>query len=211
MKEDLEVSPNTRPMHIGLVVCSGASMKHPHSQLVALPVVPQSQVKFHEIAREYFSSSGKCLFCDYIELERTSPDRVVAESEHFLCVVPYAAHIPYHMTIFPKQHKHQFEEADDETLKGLGGILTTVFGKLDSLYKNSDFNLVLKNAHLHRGHFRSYRPDKYYHWHVDIFPRLDSWPVAGFEFCTGIMCNSHFPEEDAEALRTGSVVTNNVW
>eukprot|EP00922_Rhytidocystis_sp_ex-Travisia-forbesii_P050434 GHVS01074969.1.p1 GENE.GHVS01074969.1~~GHVS01074969.1.p1 ORF type:complete len:464 (-),score=61.93 GHVS01074969.1:662-2053(-) len=191
----------------------GASMHHPHSQLVGLPVVPQSQIKYHEIAREYFTSSGNCLFCDYIqqELTTTSRQRIVEETYDYLCVVPYAAHIPYHMSVFPKRHRHQFMDEHDEGLNGLGIILAKVFAKLNKLYKNPDFNLVLKNTHLHRGKFILYRPDLYYHWHVEIFPRLDSWPVAGFEFCTGIMCNSHFPEEDAEALRSGVLMTTNIW
>eukprot|EP00921_Rhytidocystis_pertsovi_P010877 GHVQ01017533.1.p1 GENE.GHVQ01017533.1~~GHVQ01017533.1.p1 ORF type:complete len:720 (+),score=118.03 GHVQ01017533.1:382-2541(+) len=208
----------------------GASISHPHSQLVGLPVVPQAQVKYHEIAREYFAAHSSCLFCDYLKSEidgsieedrhdssrhhhrrRRVGSRVVDETDSFVAVVPFAAHIPYHLNVFPKRHWHQFIEEDDEMLYELGVILQRVFLRLDLLFEDPDYNLVLRNTHLHRQRFQLYRPEAYYHWHVEIFPRLDSWPVAGFEFGTGIMCNSHLPEDDAAALRTGLLRTTRIW
>ncbi|CEM00983.1 unnamed protein product [Vitrella brassicaformis CCMP3155] len=178
----------------------GASMVHPHSQIIGLPIVPNQQLKLTDTAREYFQTNGRCLFCDYIKLELKEEVRIVELDSQFIAVVPFAAHIPYQILLLPLRHNYQFLSIDDDTLRALGRILHRVFQRINRALGDVDYNLVLRTAHLHRTRNQVYNPSCYYHWHVEIFPRLDSWPVAGFEFGSGIMCNAHMPEDDAKKL-----------
>lgn len=105
------------------VMNTGASLAHPHAQMIALPIVPSRQEKRQELAREYYRLHGKCLFCDYMKFElrekvsssvytsslteNTSQVRIIEETSDFIAVIPFAATIPYQTTIFPRRHNHQ--------------------------------------------------------------------------------------------------------
>eukprot|EP00388_Colpodella_angusta_P023022 GDKJ01058845.1.p1 GENE.GDKJ01058845.1~~GDKJ01058845.1.p1 ORF type:complete len:433 (+),score=91.44 GDKJ01058845.1:29-1327(+) len=179
----------------------GASLFHPHSQIVALPVVPSQQFKSHKTAHRYYSQKCKCLFCYYAESEIAARERVVEITKDFVVVVPFAAHIPFHLMVIPRHHNYSFEEESNEMISKLGRVLRRTFKRLDIKLNNPDFNLILRNSHHAEPSYKNISIKDYYHWHLEIFPRLDSWPVAGFEFGTGILCNSHPPEEDAKLLR----------
>ncbi len=49
---------------------AGTSLLHPHSQLVATPVVPSYIRRKYDEAMRYCESTGHCLYCDLLEAER---------------------------------------------------------------------------------------------------------------------------------------------
>lgn len=65
-------------------VDAGASLQHPHSQLIATPVIPsQVRHRLHEALRHY-DDDGKCMFCHMVEREIEEQTRIVQKSEHFV-------------------------------------------------------------------------------------------------------------------------------
>jgi UDPglucose--hexose-1-phosphate uridylyltransferase len=45
---------------------AGASLDHPHSQLIALPIVPREVRDEVDGARAHFTAKERCVFCDII-------------------------------------------------------------------------------------------------------------------------------------------------
>ena len=172
---------------------AGTSLDHPHSQLIATPIVPQyTRHRIHE-AVDYYDDWGKCVYCSIIEAEKKLKERIVLETEHFIAFVPFAAALPFEITVIPKRHAATFGEINDKEITDLAGILHNVLGKLYRKLNNPDYNYVIHTAPFND------KGEDYYHWHIEIFPRLTK--VAGFEMGSGIYINTSIPEECASFLR----------
>lgn len=172
---------------------AGASLRHPHWQLIATPVVPRTLRLKHAVATDYFDQTGDCLYCVLLEEELTSGQRVVAENEHYAAIVPYAAHMPFETWILPKTHQSSFGRTEAARLRPLAALLKTVLLKLYTGLENPDFNLTINTAP------RGDEDKRYFLWHMEIVPRLTK--PAGFEMGSGMAINTVLPEQAAEFLR----------
>lgn len=176
---------------------AGTSLEHPHSQIIAAPVI-SSQVRYrlHEALRHY-DEFGECMFCKSIEDELKEGVRVVVESEHFVALEPFASATPFATYIYPRRHMASFGAIDDREILDLAKVLKTVLAKLYVGLENPDFNYAIRSApHENAG-------VQYYHWYLSIIPRLTR--VAGFELGSGMFINTVLPEAAAEFLRSVQV------
>lgn len=184
-------------------VQAGASLSHPHSQIIALPIVPQLAKEKLNSARKYFLEKERCIFCDLIFQEKELRRRVVLESEHMIVLSPFAARFPYELHFFPQKHSHDFAQMSEEVLIDLAIVMKRVLSALKKLLGQHAYNLVLHNAP--NPVPRPGRPDFWgtlpydYHWHWELLPRLTR--VAGFEWGTGFYINPVSPEAVAEVLK----------
>lgn len=172
---------------------AGASLEHPHSQLIALPVVPKRVQEEVDGARQYYSFKERCIFCDIILEERRAGTRLVTETELFAVIEPYAARFPFETWILPRRHSSHFEDTDAGTLAELGRMLRNTIRKIEKVLERPAYNFMLHTAPLQEP------PLAYYHWHMEIIPRLTK--VAGFEWGSGFYINPTPPEESARFLR----------
>ena len=76
---------------------AGASLEHPHTQIVGLPVSPQQVRRRVQETLQHYDGFGHCLGCQMLQEEAKASVRVVSENDGFLCFVPYAALSPYHL------------------------------------------------------------------------------------------------------------------
>ena len=173
---------------------AGTSLRHPHCQLIATPVVPRLLRLKHRIATEYFDQMGRCLYSVLLQEELSARRRVVAENADFAAIVPYASHVPFELRISPKQHQASFGWVNPDQLKSLAELLKTVLLKLYVGLDNPDFNLTINTAP------RGDEDEDYFLWHLQILPRLTT--AAGFEMGSGMSINPVLPEEAADFLRT---------
>ena len=186
---------------------AGASLLHPHSQVLGLPIVPNEVVRRQRHAREWFLRTQRNVFD--VTLEETLREkaaggthRVVLEDEHFVCFVPYAALSPYQLWIVPRgKGAAHFHETSDELLSAFAGTLRQALRCLHFGLDEPDFNLVIRSAALEAGRNSIYRSEYFFRWYCIIVPRLGVGAMGGFEFSTGIQSNSSFPEDDAAYLR----------
>lgn len=184
-------------------VQAGASLSHPHSQIIALPIVPQLPKEKLTSARQYYLDKERCIFCDLIFQERELQKRVVMESEHIIVLSPFAARFPYELHFFPTRHSHDFAQESDDVLKDLAVVMKRVLTAVKQLLGQPAYNFVLHTAP--NPVPRPGRPDYWgtlpydYHWHWEFIPRLTR--VAGFEWGTGFYINPVAPEAAAEVLR----------
>ena len=172
---------------------AGASLSHPHSQLIALPVVPKRAREELESAERYFGRQAQCIFCAMIAQEVTTRQRVVWEDDHFIALVPYAARFPFEVWILPRAHQADFAALTPETVLPLARALRETLYRLHTSLSNPPYNFIIHSMPYREGVEHSY------HWHIEIFPRLTQ--VAGFEWGSGFYINPVVPEEAARYLR----------
>lgn len=172
---------------------SGASLRHPHFQIAALPFVPdrfQSQI---DRARAGYERNGCCIYCDLIEREKREGSRMVHADGEIAVFTPYAGRFPGEAWIMPTRHAARFEEAPDGALAATAETLRNLASSLNFWASEAPYNLVIHTA----------PPDveraSFHHWRIDFIPRLTG--VAGFEWATGIHVNQVTPEEAAQRFR----------
>jgi len=172
---------------------AGASVEHPHSQLIALPVVPANVKEELEGALRFYKQKERCIFCDIIRQESAASVRLVSDTDRFTVIEPYASRFPFETWILPKTHASHYEDADGPTIQNLAWILRATVRKMEKVLERPAYNLIVHTAPLREG------PLDHYHWHVEIIPRLAK--VAGFEWGPGFYINLTPPEEATKFLR----------
>jgi UDPglucose--hexose-1-phosphate uridylyltransferase len=171
---------------------AGATLEHGHSQLVALPVVPPRARLELAGARAHFSERSHCIYCDIIHEEEEGP-RFVSGSEDFVVLTPFASRYAFEVWLLPRQHRARFDTTEAER-SGLARALKETLSAIDrALGLPPPYNLILQSAPFRED------ADKYYHWHIEVAPRLTR--LAGFEWATGAYINPTPPEEAARKLR----------
>ena len=172
---------------------AGTSLEHPHSQLIATPIVPPQVRNRLDSAVSFFDTIGKCIFCDTLDQELAAKKRIVMESEHFVSFVPYAGAAPFVTWMFPKRHSSSFADIKDGEIPDMAKVLKTTLLKLYVGLNNPDFNYTIRSIQVKED------GKEYFNWYLTIVPRISN--PAGFEVGTGIFINSSVPEESAEFLR----------
>jgi len=172
---------------------AGASLAHPHSQIIATPLVPKNIAEEIRGLERHYGKNSRCIFCEMVSFEKEQKSRLVIENEAFISFCPYAARFPFETWIVPKHHSGQFAEVPDEELNALAGIMKQTINRLVKGVNEPPYNLVIHTSPYHM------EDNKHYHWHIEILPRLTK--VAGFEWGTGYYINPTPPEAAAEYLR----------
>jgi UDPglucose--hexose-1-phosphate uridylyltransferase len=172
---------------------AGSSLEHPHSQLIATPIISPEIRRRMEDAMRFYDDEGRCLFCKVMEEELSDGIRIVEESAFFVAFIPYASLSPFAMWIFPRRHMASFGQIHPEEIADLAGLLRSVLARFYHGLGNPDFNYVIRSAPSEN------RYSRYYHWYISLIPRLTR--VAGFELGSGMYINVTLPEANAEFLR----------
>ncbi len=173
---------------------AGATLAHSHAQLIALPVIPIRVQEELQGAESHFLHKERCLFCDIISYESEVNRRVLWEDEHFIILAPYAPRFPFEFAVYPRKHRHAFENSSPQELTDLAGLLKNFLERIDKSLNQPDYNLILHNSPFNRN------AEEYYHWHLEFAPILTR--VAGFEWGSGFYINPVPPEEAVQVLKT---------
>jgi UDPglucose--hexose-1-phosphate uridylyltransferase len=175
-------------------ITAGAALEHPHSQLIALPIVPRNVRDEVEGARAHFELKERCVFCDIVRQEQDSRTRVIAENAEFLAVSPYAPRFAFETWLVPKRHGSAFEDAPRHEYESLARMLKETLQRMNRALLSPPYNLII-----HSAPFQTPGLEPVYHWHLELMPKLTK--VAGFEWGTGFYINPTSPEEAAQVLR----------
>ena len=166
---------------------AGASIEHPHGQLLGMSFVPRELV---EEQAGFARFAGRCLLCTAMDAEENVNHRVVYADERVLAICPFWSGVPYEMLLIPRAHGPHLHHSPPSDLVAVGKALKAVLGSLRDVVGDIAYNLVFHSA--------PYRAPEPYHWHVHVMPKLTT--VAGFELVTGVLINIVNPEEAAEEL-----------
>jgi len=174
---------------------AGASLQHPHSQIIATPIVPGDIKEKYEGLKNYARITGRCAICDMIDQEVNDQCRVVFESSSFLCICPFASRFPFEIWIIPKEHQHDYGAIREDQVSDLAYILRNTLKKLSTVLDRPPFNMVISTTPVNN----DTENPAYFHWYIEILPRLTT--IAGFELGTGCFINPTPPEIAAAELR----------
>jgi len=172
---------------------AGRSVIHPHSQLVATPIIPTAVMEEIRQANEFFEKTGGSIFDRALERELDQGTRVVLNSPHLLVVCPFASRLPYEMYLLQKVGSTSFEDSDDGLMGELAVVLKEVLVRLHELLDDPPYNIFIHSAPCDGGDYSVFR------WHIHIIPRLIG--QGGFEMGTGMCINPVPPERAALLLR----------
>jgi len=174
-------------------VAAGASLEHPHSQIIALPIIPRRVSEEIEGAKTYFNYKDRCVFCDIIRQELQQKRRIITENKSFLSIAPFASRFPFETWILPKIHHPSFEHIAFSQYEQAAQILSDTLQRMNRVLADPPYNYII-----HTSSFPEVDAE-HYHWHFEIMPKLTK--VAGFEWGTGFYINPTPPEEAAEYMR----------
>jgi UDPglucose--hexose-1-phosphate uridylyltransferase len=172
---------------------AGASISHPHSQIITTPLIDNDLKNSLNNASEYREKNNKCVYCVMDEWEAKDRKRIVYENDDFLAICPFASKSAFEVIISPKRHLPYFEKITELEKRGLADAFRAVLKKI---YKG--LNDPAYNFYLHSAPCDGHNYD-YYHWHWTILPKTATW--AGFEMGTRIEISTIEPEKAAEFLR----------
>jgi len=173
---------------------AGASLEHPHTQIVALPMVPKNAMEEIKGAHLYFEYRERCIFCDMIRQEEHEKERVLLENQYFLSFCPYVSRFPFEIWIIPKKHNGMFCHMASEELPSLAAILKDTIRRVKNIFPNLSYNFII-----HSSPVNGDGEIEYYHWHIEFMPKLTR--TAGFEWGSGFYLTPITPELSAQYLR----------
>lgn len=193
---------------------AGASIAHTHSQLIALPIVPENVHAEVQFSRSYYLQEHRCIFCalidDAAEVTATLFDKeqgeftrtldatnyVVERGEHFVAVKPFASRHEWEVHIFPLEHEADYLEVRKDQFDDLARVMQRTMKRLDIVLGGAQFNYFLHSLP-HNSPMSEFEDS--YHWHLEICPRTAI--PSGFELGSGLFVNTISPEYAAEKLR----------
>jgi UDPglucose--hexose-1-phosphate uridylyltransferase len=184
-------------------VAGAHTISHSISQLMALSVTPRAVKTKLMIARDYFASKERCLYCDVLQQELKGGKRLIAENEDFLAFAPFASRFPFEMAVFPKSHSSAFSRISPGQVESLARILRDVLRRLNHTLGGPPYNLSLQDRPFLRpraGYWDTIEDD--FHWHMEILPQIVR--ATGFEWASGFFYNPIPPEIAARCLSPGA-------
>ncbi len=175
-------------------VKAGASIYHPHYQIIAMPVVPPDISHSLKGSDSYFKEHKKCVHCVMLEWELKNKTRIIYENAGAVAFSPFVSRDPFEIRIFPKKHLSYFENTLNADMDYMVDVLQTALKKLEKNLKNPDYNFFI-----HTSPIKNKEKHRHYHWHIEIIPKTRI--RAGFELGTGMEINIVDPDEAAKLLR----------
>jgi UDPglucose--hexose-1-phosphate uridylyltransferase len=172
---------------------AGASVFHPHSQIITTPLVDVDLNRALENSQKYFQKTKKCVYCQMLEWERKTKKRIVFENKEFLVICPFAPKVAFEIIISPKKHLSNFEKIGESEKWQLAEAFQAAMSKLYKGLNNPAYNFYLHTVPCDGKEYPQY------HWHWTVLPKTANW--AGFEIGTKMEISTIEPEKAAEYLR----------
>jgi UDPglucose--hexose-1-phosphate uridylyltransferase len=168
---------------------AGASIAHPHAQLLALDIVPPGVL----------AAEGRFAVADLLLADRDDAVErglVVSDGETSAASAasawcPWASPSPWLVRVAVPDAGPRFELATDEQVRSVTAVLHEVLGAVAETLSDAPYNVVVQNGPTDSA-------ARWSRWYVEVVPRVSA--VAGFELGTGIFVNSASPDAAAEQL-----------
>jgi UDPglucose--hexose-1-phosphate uridylyltransferase len=174
---------------------AGASVYHPHYQIIAIPVVPPDVNHSLSGSFNYFKKNKKCVHCVMIEHEKKIKSRIVYENKEAIVFAPFVSREPFELRVFPKKHFSCFEDTPDGVMEMMVDALQASLNKMERKLGDPDYNFFIHTAPI-----LNKKKYGYYHWHIEVQPKISI--SAGFELSTGIEITVVDPDDAAKILKS---------
>ncbi len=177
---------------------SGASIQHPHSQIMSIPILPPDVGRSILGAERFYQENKKRVYDMMIEWEMQEKKRIVYENENFIVFCPFVSKTPYEVRIFPKESRAHFEQMPEELLPALSEALHVVLRKIFVALNAPDYNFFIHTSPIDGTHVH-----EFYTWHIEIIPRISM--TGAFELGSGVDVNVVDPDDAAKELREAKI------
>jgi UDPglucose--hexose-1-phosphate uridylyltransferase len=181
---------------------AGSTQEHPHTQILALPVMPQNESVFLERNMKYYRRHGRGIVEDVVKNEKIAKIRVIDEIGSFIAYCPYASAFPFEVMIAPTKSISNLNKCSRKEVSDFALIIKKVFAMLSNQLGSFDYNLYFRispvNSNFENQDYMEHL-DSNYSFNMRITPRI--YRLGGFEVATGMAINSVVPEECAKLLR----------
>ena len=169
---------------------AGATLRHPHSQIIATGFVPSEVKNELQRAKDYYKIHNRTLLSDIVHEELRIGDRVIYENNSFIAFAPFASLYPFEVIIAPKEQIAAMTELNLSGIHKLAQILKNVHKKLYATLGDFHYNMIFKNP-----------PTivESYTFYIQIIPRI--YMIAGFELASEMRINPVSPEVAAKKLK----------
>jgi len=172
---------------------AGASLEHPHCQLMALTVVDPDIHRSLRGSKDYYQKHKQCVHCTMIEWEEKENIRIIYKNDDFIAIAPFVSRVPAEVRIYPRDHKAYFERITEDEKFSLAETLKEVISRIDIAFDDVAYNYFIHTAPCDGNTY------DHYHWHLEIFPKMNI--AAGFEKGAQMEIIPILPEVAAEKLR----------
>lgn len=179
---------------------AGASIQHPHSQIMSIPILPPDVKRSLLGAEEFYKENKKRIYDIMLSWEAKERKRIIYENQYFIAFCPFVSKTPYEVRIFPKESHAHFEKMPEEQLIYLGDIMKVTLSKLAEALHRPDYNFFIHTAPIEEA---SLDPHQFYTWHIEVVPKLSM--TGAFELGSGVDVNVVDPDEAAKLLRETEV------
>jgi UDPglucose--hexose-1-phosphate uridylyltransferase len=115
----------------------GASNPHPHGQIWACGFLPNEIAAEDRNQRTYYWANRSPLLVDYASIETERRERIVAENDDWLAVVPYWAIWPFETLLLPRRHVRHLPDLHDGERDALADVTKQLLVRYDNLFESS--------------------------------------------------------------------------
>jgi UDPglucose--hexose-1-phosphate uridylyltransferase len=177
----------------------GVTLPHPHGQIYAFPFVAPRTSRMLARAASYRQETGRNLFDDNLAAELAAPERIVQAGLHWVAFVPYAAHWPYEVHVYPRARVPGLTALSAPARAEFGALYLDLLGRFDRLFDS-------QAPYISAWHQAPVRPaSQDFALHLELFT-IRRAPgklkyLAGSESGMGAFANDVAPEAAAERLR----------
>src|SRR5258708_33512826 len=156
---------------------AGQQFDHPTTQLTATTFVPRRVLNELRASRDFYLDKERCVFCDMLNQETRSNQRIVEMRGHYVVFCPFASRVPYEMWIMPRKHEAAFERtvhSKNANLHELAGVLRRTLQRVNCMAES--FHMVLHtvpNTYQKSNILQYWKTvDEDYHWHIEVLPGM---------------------------------------
>lgn len=116
----------------------GVTLGHPHGQIYAYPfTTPRTALMLRSLAAHKDATGGENLFDTILERE-LADERVVLEGEHWVAFVPYAAHWPYELHLYPKRRVPDLLALDEAARSEFPKVYLELLRRFDRIFGDGE-------------------------------------------------------------------------
>ncbi|WP_409471585.1 galactose-1-phosphate uridylyltransferase [Streptomyces sp. HC307] len=187
----------------------GVTLGHPHGQIYAYPfTTPRTAQMLRSLAAHKEATGGENLFDAVLERE-LADERVVLASEHWVAFVPYAAHWPYEVHLYPRRRVPDLLGLDEAARSEFPQVYLELLRRFDRIFGEGEpptpYIAAWHQAPFgHLEEFEGVSRDDFA-LHLELFTiRRTSGKLkflAGSESGMSVFINDVPPERAAERLR----------
>ncbi|WP_407565378.1 galactose-1-phosphate uridylyltransferase [Streptomyces sp. 184] len=181
----------------------GVTLGHPHGQIYAYPYVTPRTAQMMRCVEQHRAATGHNLFDTVVAAETAAGTRVVLETAHWVAFVPYAAHWPYEVHLYPRRRVPDLPALDDAARAEFPAVYLELLRRFDRIFGPGEPPTPYISA-WHQAPVRAAGRDDYA-LHLELFTIRRSPGklkyLAGSESAMDAFVTDVPPERAAERLR----------